>query len=126
MNFAILTLLLLGAHYLICAFQKIPFEGSLGFIHIFFFLVSISAVGFLFKNLNRVQGFMQRFFGFTTIKLLLSFGVMAAFILTYGKEESISFVISFVVLYLVYTTFESLYIIKRFKSISKDLSTKAQ
>ena len=122
-NFTVVVLLLIGLHYALISILGIQFDLSVLLIHGFFFVISILGSLFLFKNLKRVQSFMQKFFGFTTLKLLVSFGVLAIFIFNYGKENSVQFVVSFVILYLVYTGFESAYIIKKFKSVSNELNT---
>lgn len=126
LNFFLLTALLAGLHLIIFWTQGLDFEPFFVLIHVYFFAVSIVGSVFLFKNLSRVQGFMQKFFGFTTVKLLISFVFMATFIFNYGKTESINFILSFVVLYLIYTSFESAYFIKRFKNISSQLGTNPQ
>ena len=50
----------------------------------------------------------------TVIKLLLYIGIIASYIFTH-KEDAISFVIVFLILYIIYTGFEVIYISKYLK-----------
>ena len=101
-----------------------PFGSQDIFIHAFLLLISFAGLFLLFRKVERVQSFMNRFFLFTVLKLLVSVFAIAGFVITFGKETGKQFAVTFVILYLLYTAMESMLLIKKFKAIAGDLSTK--
>ena len=118
--------IIFNLHFFMIKQMGFPFGKPDIFIHGFLLAISFAGLYFLFKNVERVQNFMNRFFLFTVIKMLVSVVVIAGFIVTYGKDNGKQFAVSFVILYLLYTAMESMLLIKKFKSIASDLSTKSK
>ena len=117
------TLVMLNLHYFINTKLSYPFGGPGVFTHCFLLLMSFAGLFLLFRKIERVQSFMNRFFLFTVLKMFLSVFVIAGFVISYGKEQGVPFAVAFVILYLFYTAMESMLLIKKFKSIANELGT---
>jgi hypothetical protein len=95
-------------------FQKYPqYNFAVApYLILFFIVISIGTHYFLLKAAQkRAQLFTAAFMGSIGIKLLLCFGFLIIYVLL-NKNEAKHFIVTFFVLYLVFTTFEVLSLLK--------------
>ena len=71
--------------------------------------------GLVRSSVGRPQNFIRYYMAATTIKLLIHLSVILAYALTH-KEKAISFIISFMVAYAIFTAFEVVTAMKQKKS----------
>lgn len=85
------------------------------FVIIFFYVITLSVHYFLSKSLkDRIAKFSVNFMITTTIKLI----IYASFVIIYllfNKNEAITFVVFFIINYLIFTIFEVVSILRELK-----------
>lgn len=82
------------------------FSPVLPFLFPFFFAVTIIVFGFLIKSAgNKFNRFVNRFMMATFLKLMIYMAVLVAYVFTH-KYDAIPFILSFFILYVAYTFFE--------------------
>lgn len=100
-------------------FQKIfpgQYFNGFFFLPLLFFIVTIALHFYLVKSSRKEMiKFTPRFIGATGIKMLIYFILIFIFLLI-DRVHAVSFLISFLVCYLVYTTFEIISILKYLKT----------
>jgi len=85
-----------------------------------FFLSSTAIVLFYLSKSNgtKYSSFINRFMISTLLKLIVYLGVLLAYVFTH-KADSVPFIISFFILYVAYTAFEVLVLLKQSKELKK-------
>lgn len=103
-------------------FFKTSFSTFVPFVFLFYFVLTASVHFFLLKaGKKRIQRFIPAFMAATSIKLLFSLIFLLVYVLTH-REEAVSFIIFFFLLYLCFSTFEIISILSYFRK-HKDLSS---
>jgi len=87
------------------------FSPALPFLFPFFFSTTLIIYFFLAKSGAKSNSFINRFMLATFFKLMVYMSVLIIYVLMY-KEDAIPFIISFFILYLGYTIFEVISILK--------------
>jgi len=95
------------------------FSPALPFLFPFFIATTLISYHFMLKSLHRrFSKFVNRFMAATAIKLFWYFTVMIIYILFF-RFDAVPFAISFLILYLCYTVFETVSLISYSKSYVK-------
>lgn len=102
------------------------FSVALPFLFPFYIGTSLISYHFLLKSLHkRFSKFVNRFMGTTAIKLLWYMVVMVSYILIF-RTDAVPFSINFFILYICYTIFETVSLVRYSKSyVNPDPSNKA-
>jgi phosphoglycerol transferase MdoB-like AlkP superfamily enzyme len=88
------------------------FSPALPFLFPFFFAVTILVFGFLLKSAaTKFNRFVNRFMMATFLKLMVYMAVLVVYVFTH-KYDAIPFILSFFILYLAYTFFEVIALLK--------------
>lgn len=104
------------------ALQQIDYPLSIYISHVFFYVITLLTHLLSTQKTSRPQSFVNNFMLSLTIKLFLSLGIL----LVYGliaKETLKQFGITFMAVYLFYTAFETIELLKHAKK-QDDLSSK--
>ena len=97
---------------------------ALPFLFPFFIAATLISFHLIIKTLhNRFMKFVNRFMLITAIKLLLYAIVMVSYILLF-PTDAIPFALNFLFLYLCFTTFETIFLVKYSKTISDQSNAK--
>ena len=95
------------------------FSPALPFLFIFFFSASIIVFYFLVKSTEKnFSSFINRFMLTTFLKLMIYMTVLLLYIFSH-KEDTVPFIIAFFILYLSYTVFEVIAMLKYTKAEKK-------
>lgn len=101
---------------------KIFISPSLPFLFFFFISSSLLSYYYLLKSMKKkFIRFTNTFLLITAIKLLLYVAVMVIYVLIH-REDAVPFLLSFFILYLCYTVFEVVILLKK----TGDLSDKSK
>ena len=126
LSFLLYSFIIFFTHYFIFLAMNKAWDVKLCIVHVFLMVLGLFGFVMLFRKIKRVQEFMQRFMMFIVLKLLFSIAFLVTMIFSFGKEASLTALVSFVILYLIYTAVESLLYKKQFKSIASELSTESR
>ena len=97
----------------VCFLPKIYCSPTLPFLFFFFMSTTLISYYFLIKSMQKKYiKFVNTFLLTTTLKLFLYVAVMIAYALL-NRKDAIPFMISFFILYLCYTVFEVLILIRK-------------
>ncbi len=112
-NLTIFSLILGVLAYSLTYFLPVEyFSPALPFLFPFFFSASIIVFYFLVKSTEKKFGsFINRFMLTTFLKLMIYMTVLLLYIFTH-KEDAVPFIIAFFILYLSYTVFEVIAMLK--------------
>jgi hypothetical protein len=95
------------------------FSPALPFLFPFFFAITILVFGFLIKSAgNKFNRFVNRFMMATFLKLMVYMAVLVVYVLTH-KYDAIPFILSFFILYVAYTFFEVIALLRFTRSETK-------
>jgi hypothetical protein len=95
------------------------FSPALPFLFPFFFAVTILVFGFLIKSsAKKFNRFVNRFMMATFLKLMIYMAVLVAYVLTH-KYDAIPFILSFFILYIAFTFFEVIALLRFTRSETK-------
>ena len=85
---------------------------ALPWMIIFFFVFTVLSFYFLLKKKKRkLSGFINSYLILTTVKLLFFLMIIIIYSLI-NKEDAVNFIIGFFILYLIFTSFETIQILK--------------
>jgi len=110
----------LGAITLTAGFflPEITFSPALPYLFFFFISTTLISYYYLVKSMNKkFIKFVNAFLFTTALKLFLYVAVMIAYVLI-NRKDAIPFMLSFFLLYLCYTVFEVLIIIRKTRNPS--------
>jgi len=117
----ILGILFTGLFFVI---PKIVFSPALPFLFFFFMAASLLSYYFMLKSLNsKFSKFVNTFLLITIVKLLLYVSVLIIYVLI-NRLDAVAFMLNFFILYLCYTIFEVVYILRYTGNPSKDPLTR--
>lgn len=109
----ILTLLAGGLAFLLS--RMLPynwFSPALPFLFVFFFAVSLISYTLLVRSIgSKISGFVSAFMLVTTVKLLLYITVLLLYSFL-NRKDAVAFLLNFFILYLVYTVFEIIQVVR--------------
>jgi len=95
------------------------FSPALPFLFPFFFAITILVLNFLIKSTTKkFNSFINRFMMATFLKLMVYMTVLIIYVFT-NKPDAIPFILSFFILYVAYTFFEVIAMLKFTKTESK-------
>jgi len=110
-SLSIFLLAFLIFHYLI----PVSFINILPFAFLFYFLLTAATHLFLLKVAKqRIQRFIPSFIGATALKLFISLTVLIIYVLL-NRIQAIQFILFFFMLYICFSTFEIIAILRYFK-----------
>lgn len=102
--------------FIIAAILFIPADyvsPALPYLLVFFTAATIISYYFLQKKMSASPaGFITAFMANTTIRLMLYLAVIVIYALT-NRPDSINFIISFFILYVIFTTFEIIVLLRK-------------
>ncbi|TSA27151.1 MAG: hypothetical protein D4R67_06595 [Bacteroidetes bacterium] len=104
--------------YIICSFilPESYFSIALPYLFPFYIATTLLSYHFMLKSLHRrFSKFVNRFMAATAIKLLWYVIIMVSYILIF-RSDAVPFAISFFILYLCYTIFETISLVRYSKS----------
>ncbi len=91
----------------------------LPYIVLFFYLISLTIYYLLTNSIQkRFNQFLNYFMLATTVKLVLMFVIMVVYVLNF-KEDAYAFMVSFFLLYVIYTFIEVVSLLSFNKSLKK-------
>ena len=106
-----------GLYFII---PKIAFSPALPFLFFFFMATSLLSYFLMLRSLNsKFSKFVNTFLLLTTVKLLLYVSVLIIYVFI-NRADAVGFMLNFFILYLCYTIFEVVYIIRYTGSQPKD------
>ena len=105
----------------LAAFYLLPsgyLPSATGYLFIFFIMtIGISHYILLLSTKKSINSFVVFFVTATVIKLLLYFSFLMFYTLNY-PEETVKFIVIFFILYVFYTVFEIIYLLKNFPTLN--------
>ncbi len=109
----IIVVIYIGLSYLLPGSYFTP---ALSFLFPFYIATTLISYHFMLRSLHRrFSKFVNRFMAATAIKLLWYFTVMILYILIF-TSDAVPFAINFFILYLCYTVFETVSLVRYSKS----------
>jgi hypothetical protein len=85
------------------------------FIFLYFILITvIFHYGLLRSSQGNPQAFVRYYMGATTLKLFIHVIVILMYSL-FHKEQAVHFIVTFLVIYILYTAFEAVLAVKKFR-----------
>lgn len=88
------------------------FSPALPFLFPFFYAITILVFNFLIKSTGKkFNSFVNRFMMATFLKLMIYMAVLVVYVFTH-KYDAIPFILSFFILYIAYTAFEVIAMLK--------------
>lgn len=123
-NLLIFSLLIVTIYVILSYLLPVGyFSVALPFLFPFFIGTTLISYHFLLKSLHRrFSKFVNLYMAATGIKLLWYMIIMVSYVLIF-RTEAVSFAINFFILYLCYTIFETVSLVKYSKSYSKPSSS---
>ena len=114
------TFILAGIYYALkYVLPENYFTPVLPFLFPFFFASTVLIYTYLIKNSEqKFNRFANRFMLTTFVKLMLFIAVLLCYVLTH-KPDAVPFMLSFFILYVAYTAFEVIAMLKYFKTEKK-------
>ncbi|MFH1297705.1 MAG: hypothetical protein ABIJ04_10575 [Bacteroidota bacterium] len=111
----IIVIIYIGFSYLL---PESYFSVALPYLFPFYIATTLISYHFLLKSLHkRFSKFVNRFMAATAIKLLWYVIIMVSYILIF-RTDAVSFAINFFLLYLCYTLFETISLVRYSKSFA--------
>ena len=99
--------------------SKNYFSPVLPFLFPFFFSATVIVYNYIVKSVeNKFSRFVNRFMLTTFLKLMVYMAVLLTYVFTH-KEDAVTFILSFFLLYVAYTAFEVVAMLKFSKTPQK-------